>query len=250
MKRHFLSVIVISIVFYSFPSIGQTTFYSRSYPDGLVAKSFEKKRRKYLIKPIENLGLEIIIRFTSEPLIKDSGQIIQLEEDIKDKAVVLSMNSRTGELDYSEEVKFPGMSKLSLFKAYKQFGQGRTQYRIGSLDEEDHTFIKYQGYFQASFSGDQHYIGFNLTVWFKDDKIKYEFTDFTVGFSYTRHTSYWGFAGNSRNINLHKTMGEFYGRNFRYSDFDEFWIPVKQDIEAAIKLVHVHGLKVQEYDGW
>ncbi len=238
--------ILLSLIILLMPTIciSQTTIYSESYPNGIVTASYEAKSSKYVIRPIDNPSLEITIRrhYTDvKPNLTDK-EIHIMEQTVIANSGVLESNPRTGKIYYSDVVNFEGVSRGNLYRVYKQLPQGLIQYELVSEDKDEHSFQKYQGFFQAKFAGDQYFIIFNLTVWFKDGRIKYEFSNFTTGFSENKSKpNWWGYGGTSTNINHYKTLDQLYSRDSRYGDRYHYWIPVAKRIAESIDVIRTQG---------
>jgi len=224
----------------------QSTIFSASYPKGIVTDSFKVGQSSYKIRPIDNSNLEIVIRYKGSTDVSKPNEIKLIEKDA-DSNIVLSTDPRTGRVYYSDVVIFDGVSKKSLYKIYKQLPQGLILYNLISEDDKDFTFQKYQGSFQAKFAGDQYFIIYDIIIWFKDGRVKYEYSNFTTGFSENKSMP---FGMTSVNLNHYKSLDQLYGRDSRYGDRRNYWIPVAARINESIEAIRTQGMKMNDEENW
>lgn len=220
----------------------QDTIYSDAYPKGIVVPTVDITNYKTKQNPIENPTLELII--PKKQIIKitnSSGVKFENNEYIKTNDVVVPIEQSTGKVNYIGIIEIEGAKKQTLFKALKTLPSANIQYTLISSDETDNTFIQYSGKFNTRFAGDLYDVVFNLTIKFKDGKIKYNYHDFMFCFEEIKQKTRGDFGGtysiNTKYKNANP-LEKFYVPGYRG---DKFWETISNNMDESIKTINKIG---------
>lgn len=262
MKTKFLASIIIfasTNFLYS-----QDTIYTSHYPNGIVTKNLDLTRKAlsvntyYVFNPIENPKLEIKIRGSVINKIKyQKGDVYINPSQEPIRELLMPVDPLTGKIKYSEVVDAKNTKCKDLYKFFKTIPQGEIKYTLAASDETDFSFQKYIGQFNVKYAGDPYTVYFNLLIKFKDEKIKYEYTDFIATFAETRSKGSLNVLdvfsnGVNTTTNEHiKILDRLYSDQ-GMSDTKLFWKPTLNYISESIATLKKLCLDAESFkkDSW
>ena len=163
----------------------------------------------------------------------------------------LELNPKTGAIEYTGVVDFQGISKKDLYKTYKRLPIGLISFELKEMDDEGLNWRKYSGYFFVE-KGGKEIVTFDLTIFFKEGKVRYVLENLLVGY-YEAKTNSAGISLGHGNFGSSSTTTR---SNFQILNpnanrsVKKFWIPVKLNLESAVNIVRVQGQKSVEEENW
>jgi len=179
------------------------------------------------------------------------GSVFVNENPYSVESVELDFNPNTGAIEYSGVVDFEGVSKKDLYKTYKRLPNGLVMFELKEEDNEGMNWQRYLGSFYVE-NGGKEIVLFDLTVFFKEEKIRYVLDNLLVG--------YYEAITNSAGVGIGPVGVGSSGTTLR-SKFQilsqgdkrsvkKFWSPVKLNLERTIDIVKQQGEKFVEEDNW
>lgn len=186
------------------------------------------------------------IRISKKETIKiaySNGNYFINHEYKHENYAVLPTDINSGKIVYTKVVDFKGATAKDLFNSADGLLQGMVKFTSVSSDRSDFTYQKYVGCFVTKYAGDPYNIYFNLIIRFKENKIKYEFTDFLAIFSKLKSKQSLNiidaFANgtNSVTITNAKYLDVSYARGDRTSEVKKFWQPINDNIQQSIEMI-------------
>lgn len=217
----------------------QDTIYSDAYPKGIVVLEVNINDYKSKLNPVDNSSLELIIPKKQIIKIANSAGIkYENKEYIKSTDIVVPIEPSTGKVNYIGVIEIDGAKKKTLFNALKTLPSANIEYTFVSADESDNTFIQYRGKFNTKFAGDLYDVVFNLTIKFKDGKIKYNYHDFMFCFEEIKQKNRGDFGGSYSIATKYKNsnpLEKFYVPGYRG---DKFWATIYKNMDDAIKTLN------------
>lgn len=157
----------------------QVTIYSDGYPKGLIVSDFEEGEKVYY--PIENKQLKCLIHKSEVNFVlKGSDTIYKNKGFDKSDKVVMPIEPTTGKINFTEVVETKNNQK-DMYSALKALPNSTSKYEFVS-GSDDQSLVNYKGFFYVKFAGDLNTIEYSLNIKIKDNKIKYELTNFRMYF--------------------------------------------------------------------
>lgn len=162
----------------------QDTIYCDAYPKGIVVGELTDKELHR--KRFEILKNDARIWFDKDEVIKvvgKNGLKYENKEYSPSGKLVVDTDKESGKVYYSEVVEVKGASKKELYNALMGLPNTDVYYNMLSKDDNEYTSIIYRPYTYVKFAGDLYTLFCTLTIRIKDEKIKYEMTDYRMFFS-------------------------------------------------------------------
>lgn len=239
-KRTFLILLINSFCYAIF---AQDTVYSEAYPKGIVCSSYNLKKG---IRPVNNEEFRIDIpKKEMIKVIGTKGLIYENTEYKQSDKTVVPTDMLTGNIFYSEVIEIKGAKKKDLFQALKAIPKSNVSYELISVDETDQSLISYRGSFYFKFAGDLQTVYFSLTIKIKDEKIKYEYSNFRFFFAEQKNNSIRG--GKTYTIDptqvKDKPLEILYVDRYRGN---KFWTVISDNIDNSIKSIKSLSLNVSK----
>jgi hypothetical protein len=191
----------------------QDTIYSDAYPKGLLAHEYTQEelteKRVYAKKDGFTIGIPVneIIKIVN----KEGSVKYENKQYEKSNKFVAETDAETGKIAYTEVVEAKGATKKQLYDALIGLPSTDVYYGVLSKDDNDYSAITYRAYTYVKISGDLHTLYCNLAIKIKDDKIKFEMSDYRLFYSEQKGVNVMGNANYStgathiKNIPLEKS---------------------------------------------
>jgi hypothetical protein len=210
---------------------GQTIIYADGYPKGLICVSFDPKEKVFY--PLENSQLKCVIHKDEiNYVLKGTDTLYKNAKFESSDKVVMPIEQNTGKINFNEVVENKN-SQRDMYNALKSLPNSTTKYEYISGNDADQSTVNYKGVFYVKFAGDLNTVEFILNIKVKDNKIKYEFTNFRMYFVEQKGSSIKGGKNYTMGAtNIHDNpLERFYIESYRG---DKFWREISQSIYSTI----------------
>lgn len=166
---------------------GQATIIADGYPNGIVCESFSEKEKVFY--PIDNKALKVVIHKSEISSVLEGKDTIFKNPDFKvSNKIVVPIEPRTGKILITEVIETTNKQK-DIYNALKLIPNSKTKYEFISGNDVDQDIVNYAGFFYVKFAGDLNTIQFTLTVRLKENRVKYEFTNFRMYFAEKKNSN-------------------------------------------------------------
>lgn len=165
----------------------QVKIIADGYPNGIICESFTENEKVFY--PIDNKSLKVVIHKSEISYVLEGNDTIFKNPNFKisDK-VVVPIDPRTGKILISEVVETKNKQK-DIYNSLKLIPSSKTKYQYISGNDLEQDMVNYTGYFLVKFAGDLNTVQFTLTVKIKENRVKYEFTNFRMYFAEKKNNS-------------------------------------------------------------
>lgn len=227
--------------------LSQDTIFSDAYPKGIIVDT-----AIISVKPNKNIKIdkgEFTIDIDKDEVIKvtnSSGIVFQNAAYLSSLNITVPIDPTSGKIFYTEVVEVKGVKKKDLYEALKALPNTAVTYNLVSKDETEFSSIFYRGSFFMKYAGDLNVVFFEITIKIKDEKIKYELSNFRLYFTESKQTNMLGNTNystlptNVKNIPLEK----LYTRGHR-TRWTEMWGKLAGNFDATISNIKTTAKKSQ-----
>lgn len=231
---------------------GQDTIYADAYPTGIISdrdlNAIDFNDRKITLKKGE---LEIVIR--KDELIKVTNKGVKYENPnyISSGLLVVPTEISSGKFYFSEVVAAKGVKKNDLYNSLKGLPNSSVTFVLLADDETEKTSLTYRAVTYVKFAGDLHTMFFTLKIWFKDEKVKYEMSDFRLFYSEDKKINMLGNQNYSTGATHIKNnpLETYYTRGHR-ERFTEFWGTNMNNINTTINTIKTSVNRAKTNADW
>lgn len=235
---------MLSCVLYS-----QDTIYSYFYPKGVIVIEQQlDSKDKYTYRPINNPTkiLNIPVSSIAKISYKDGHEYINSSPKKYPNEVVLETDPLTGNIYYSDIIEKKNLSKKELYKVLLTIPQGNITYQLILSDDVDYSYQKYLCSFVVKFAGDPYVVTGNLLLQFKDEKVRYEYSDFIAVFGIAKTKRV---LAETTRKDRKIVVDEAYLDEYR-TDKRTFWIPLEKHIKETIETLNILINKANSGNDW
>ena len=234
------TITLILILTISFDCFAQDTIFSDAYPKGIIVDTTTtsvRPNKKIVIDKGEyriNIDKEEVIKITNS-----NGLVFQNKDYLKSMNLVVPVDPSTAKINYTEVIEVKGIKKKELYNALKVLPNSSTTYNLVSGDDSEFSNLFYRGSFFIKYAGDLHVLIFDINIKIKDEKIKYEVSNFRLYFSESKHTNMFGQTTNYSTLPTNVKnfpLEQLYSRGHR-ERWTEMWGNITSNINTTISTI-------------
>lgn len=230
----------------------QDTVFSVGYPKGLIVDHNIIEKFLSENKPIRIENADFFINLPKDRIYKianSKGIVFENKEvDKRTDFVVIPTDINTGRIVYTDIIEVKGAKKKDLYEALKVLPNSSVTYNLIAKDETDYNSVTQKGFFNVKLSGDLHIVSFNINIKIKDEKIKYELSDFRLYFAEGKGMNIFG----NNNYSVNPTHVKNFALETHYSSAgaktNNLWETVINSINSTISTIKTTTSKSKSND--
>lgn len=247
MRKLFFLILILPLLLKA-----QDTIYCDAYPKGIQSDR--------ILNLLDILDNKIILKKGDIEIIIEQDEIIQIKNNTvkynnpKYKSsglLVVPTEIVSGKMYYTEVVEAKGVKKADLYNALKGLPNSNVTFVLLATDELEKSSLTYRAVSNVKFAGDLYTMFWTIKLWFKDEKIKYEMSDFRLFFSEDKKINMLGntnYSSNATNIK-NDPLEKYYTRSHR-KRFTEFWNTNLDNINSSISTIKNSVSRVKTNNDW
>lgn len=246
------SIFILTVICFPYNLFCQDTVFCIGYPKGLIVD--HKLIDKFLVdnKTIHIENADFFINLPKDRISKitnEKGTVFSNTDlDRRSDFVVIPTDINTGRIVYTDIIEVKGAKKKDLYEALKVLPNSSVTYNLIAKDETDYNSITQKGFFNIKLSGDLHIVSFNISIKIKDEKIKYELSDFRLYFAEGKGMNIFG----NNNYSVNPTHVKNFALETHYSSAGakttNLWETVLNSINSTITTIKTTAGKSKSSD--